>query len=168
MTYSRHQDSRPSKVRDYVAGYLNEAGDVVTYEELAVIIDITYPTGDDHLDHEAITAISKAVARANKYLSDDGNWKHLVVIPNIGYRVATPSDLRNEALGRSRHILKEQRRVITATEKVTIHPDATANQRTQANNNLSLQHSVRMMLDKARRKTRREWTAPEEPVVTEQ
>jgi hypothetical protein len=168
MTYSRHQDSRPSKVRDYVAGYLNEAGDVVTYEELAVIIDITYPTGDDHLDHEAITAISKAVARANKYLSDDGNWKHLVVIPNVGYRVATPSDLRNEALGRSRHILKEQRRVITATEKVTIHPDATANQRTQANNNLSLQHSVRMMLDKARRKTRREWTAPEEPTVVEE
>ena len=168
MTYSRQETSRPSTIRDYVAGYLNEAGDVVTYEELAVIIDITYPTGDDHLDHEAITAISKAVARANKYLSDDGNWKHLVVIPNIGYRVATPSDLRNEALGRSRHILKEQRRVITATEKVTIHPGATANQRTQANNNLSLQHSVRMMLDKARRKTRREWTAPEEPTVVEE
>lgn len=167
MTYSRQETSRPSKVRDYVAGYLNEAGDVVTYEELAAMIDITYPTGDNHLDHEAITAISKAVAQANKYLSDDGHWKHLVVIPNVGYRVATPSDLRNEALGRSKHILKEQRRVITATEKVTIHPDATASQRAQANNNLSLQHSVRMMLDKARRKTRRDWTAPEEPIIIE-
>jgi len=167
MTYSRQDTSRPSTIRDYVAGYLNEAGDVVTYEELAAMIDVTYPTGNDHLDHEVVKSISKSVAQANKYLSDDGSWKHLVVIPNVGYRVATPSDLRNEALGRSKHILKEQRRVITATEKVTIHPDATANQRTQANNNLTLQHSVQMMLNKARRKTRRDWIAPEEPIIIE-
>ena len=167
MTYSRQETSRPSTIRDYVAGYLNEAGDVVTYEELAAMIDITYPTGDDHLDYEVVKSISKSVAQANKYLSDDGSWKHLVVIPNVGYRVATPSDLRNEALGRSRHILKEQRRLIAATEKVTIHPDATSNQRTQANNNLTLQHSVQMMLNKARRKTRRDWIAPEEPIIIE-
>jgi len=168
MTFHRTDTSRPSILRDYITGYLHEAGDIVTYEELADMFDFQYPTGDLYQDEQIIKAIRKVVTQTNKYLSDDGNWKHLTNVPNVGYRIASPTDLRNEAIGRSQHIVHEQRKVIRATEKVSIHPDSTQSQRTQASNNLTLQNNLLMLIKKARRVTRRDWQAPEQPTVVEE
>jgi DNA-binding winged helix-turn-helix (wHTH) protein len=157
-----NDNSRASVLHAYVCEHLPEAGDIVTYAELRDMLDV------DEGDRFISSVLSPVIALVNKKLHRDGEHRHLVNVENVGYRIASPSDIRVETLGRLRHIDRQQVMALRAMEKAVRHPDASASERKRAADAVAQQAALMQMTRREQAKLRRMWPADEvSPVESE-
>lgn len=159
--FTPNENSRASLLLGYVREHMEEAGDTVTYEEVAGIL------GLEECDDPG-SAFSSIITVVNKRLHRDGDWRHLVNVAKLGYRVGTPNDVRQETLSRQRWVERQQASALRATEKIVRHPDATPGERQRAANAAASQAALLQMVRREHRKIRKAWPAEEEsPVLDE-
>lgn len=156
MSFLPNENSRASIVLGYVRDYMTDAGQTVTYSELLAMLDL------EHVNHrDASFILSGVVMEVNKRLHRDGDWRHLTNVENVGYRIATPTDLRAENVARMRRVERQQVANQRAIEKAIRHPDASALERKQAADAAQAQAALLMLFRKEHRKIRNLWPAPE-------
>lgn len=158
MTFLPNENSRASKVLDYVREQMTETGDLVTYEMLCDIIDLPL-VGLDRRD--IVSKLSGLIDEVNKRLHRDGDWRHLYNVVTQGYRIASAADIRQENLGRMRQSEATQTRALRAIEKAIRHPDATAAERRQAADVAANQGALLALSKKEHRKVRALWPKEE-------
>jgi hypothetical protein len=161
MSFLPNENSRASIVLGYVREYLTDAGQTITYDEMLGLLDIERTAADMSF------LLSGVVAEVNKRLHRDGDWRHLANVPSVGYRIASPSDLRAEALGRMRRSERQQVANQRAIEKAIRHPDASPVERKRAADASAAQAGLLMLIRKEQRKIRNLWPAPETSPVAE-
>lgn len=160
MGFMPSERSRASTLLTYVLGGMNNAGEVITYEEMADLLELRT---DDPRDIPNL--VSGVVARVNKRLHLKGDWRHLSNVPTVGYRIATPDDLRTESIARQQHMVRTQAAAISATSKAIIHPDSTPAIRRQATDARAHQDALSIIIRKQNRQIRKSWPAHERSVV---
>lgn len=154
MTFLPNENSRASKVLDYVREQMTETGEMVTYEQLCDIIELPL-VGLDRRD--IVSKLSGLIDEVNKRLHRDGDWKHLYNVVTQGYRLASPADVRQENLGRMRQAEATQIRALRAVEKVIRHPDASVADRRHAADAAAAQGALLALSKKEHRKVRALW-----------
>jgi hypothetical protein len=161
MAFTPSDNSRASILLAYVVSEMKEAGHTISYDDIATLIELEYADVS-----EVVTTISGVIATVNKRLARNGDWRHLFNIPNVGYRIAYPSDLRAEVVARHDHMVKTHNAAVRATNKAIIHPDSSAAERRQATDTLALQDSLATIMRKHNRQSRVTWPSSERPAVT--
>jgi hypothetical protein len=155
MSFLPDENSRASRLFDYVREYMVEDGTTITYAELADMFGMDELTLRDH------RVSSDVVAKVNTRLHRDGDHRHLISISNVGYRIATPQEARGEVLSRTRAIDRQQVSVLRTIEKIVRHPNASMAERTRAANAAQQQANLLSMTRREHRKMRAAWK-PEE------
>lgn len=148
-------ESRLTKLHAYVSEYLIDAGDSISYPEIAEILELPSSEGDSR------ATIYQTVTDVNKRLWRDGDWRHLINIENSGYRIATPVELREDAFDRMRRSERQQVANRRAIEKVIRHPDATPGERKRATDAANKQAVLLAMLRREQRSIKKLWPAEE-------
>jgi hypothetical protein len=151
------ENGRATIIFNYAREHLCEVGDQVTYEEILDLLDI-----DNEIMPDPGSTLSTVIGQVNKRFHQAGDWRHLINMPNVGYRIARPGELRHEVFGRMRHIERQQVNNLRAIEKVVRHPDASASERKRAADAAAAQSQLLQMVRHHQRKMRRQW--PEEEV----
>ena len=162
MSFLPNENSRASIILGYVREYMTDAGNTVTYSELLAMLDLP-----DVPHREASFVLSSVVMEVNKRLHRDGDWRHLTNVEGIGYRIASPSDLRAENVSRMRRVERQQVANQRAIEKAIRHPDAGALERKRAADAAQAQAALLMLFRKEHRKIRNLWPASETSPVPE-
>lgn len=162
MGFMPSERSRASTLLGFVKDHMVNAGDVITYDELAGLLDLRV---DDV--KEIPSTVSGVIARVNKRLHLNGDWRHLSNIPTVGYRVASPDDLRTETIARQQHMLRTHLAAMSATSKTLIHPDSTPAVRKQAADARAHQDALAVIMRKHNRQTRKVWPAHERSIVVD-
>jgi hypothetical protein len=155
--FTTSENGRATIIYGYTKDHLVEVGDVITYDEMLDLLEI--PKADIA---DPSSTLSGVISQVNKRLHQSGCWRHLINIPNVGYRIARPGELRSEVFGRMRHIERQQVTNLRAIEKVVRHPDATAGERKRAADAAATQSRLLQLVRHEQRKMRRQW--PEEEV----
>lgn len=155
------ETSRVSLLLTYVEEFMDNAGDTLSFEQMLDVCDMA------DVEHDR-AVLSSVVADVNKRLHRNGDWKQLIAVRNVGYRIATPAEARADFLDRSRHVDRQLIANVRAAEKLVRHPDATAAERKRAADAASQAATIRMMVQRDHRKLKRAWVAEEEsPVFAE-
>ena len=155
MSFLPQERSRATLPLRYVQSEMSEAGATVEYAQVFDICDIVGPSLD-----EASTILAGVVSKVNAKLHSSGDWRHLINVPTVGYRIATPEEVRLEAFGRLDHINRQHHEILRSTEKVIRHPDITAAERVRAANAAANQGALMMIFKKESRRLKKAW--PEE------
>lgn len=160
MSFLPNESSRASVVLGFVRDHCHDAGQTITYSEMLALVDVEVEVSDPS------TLLAGVVAEVNKRLHRDGDWRHLVNVQMVGYRVASPDDLRSESFARMRRSERQQIANQRAIEKVIRHPDATPTERKRAADASAAQAALLMMMRREQRKIRQLWPSEEKsPVV---
>ena len=156
MSFLPNENSRASIVLGFVREFMVDAGQTITYTELLDMLDLSHVPQRD-----ASFVLSGVVMEVNKRLHRDGDWRHLTNVEGVGYRVASPADLRAENVARMRRVERQQVANQRAIEKAIRHPDASGQERKQAADAAQAQAALLMLFRKEHRKIRKLWPAPE-------
>jgi hypothetical protein len=160
--FTPDEKSRTAVIYAYTREHMTEVGDMLTYEEAFGLLDLE-PVPD------AGSAFASLISKVNARLARDGDWRHLQNAVGAGYRIASPAELREETLGRMRHVERQQIATQRAIEKVIRHPDATVVERKRATDAAASLAALRTLVRREQRKVRNAWPKDEQsPVVTEQ
>jgi hypothetical protein len=154
-------NSRPSKVADYVQNVLNDAGDAVSYAELADLIGVPWDHTITADNTKSLTIISQTITETNDRLYKRGDWKRLQSVPNLGYKVATVADLYDEAVNREQRAIRQLSRGLAATSQIVHHPDASPADRAKAVNAAAQRGEVLAVVRAKARSTRGQFRRPE-------
>jgi hypothetical protein len=155
MAFIPSENSRATVLVGYVLEHMPEVGDQLTYTEM---LDLC---GFDETPPDPATVLSGVVAEVNKRLHRAGDWRHLSNVQKVGYRIASPSQLRTEVFGRMRHVKRQHIANQRAIEKVIRHPDATAAERKRAADAASQHAALLTLLTREQRKIQKSWPAEE-------
>lgn len=158
MTFLPNENSRASKLLDYIREQMHETGDLVTYEQLCEIIDLPL-VGLDRRD--IVSKLSGLIDEVNKRLHRDGDWRHLYNVVTQGYRISSMVDVRQENLSRMRQAEASQVRALRVVEKGIRHPDATVAERRRASDAAAAQGALLALSKKEHRKVRALWPREE-------
>jgi hypothetical protein len=150
------ENSRASVILGYVKDHMIEVGDLLTYTEMLGLIEV-----DPSIVPDPPTLLSGIVAQINKRLHQAGDWRHMINVPTVGYRIAAPGEIREEVLGRMRHVDRQQVNNLRAIEKVVRHPDTTPAERKRAADAVSAQQALLTMVRREQTKIRNAWPAEE-------
>lgn len=162
MRFTPQEDSRVSLALKYVSSELPDVGDTVTYEQLVDICGITMPGDDVPIS----TLVAGIVSKVNERLHRDGDWRWLINLPLVGYRVATPAEQREEAQGRLRAAQRQQLTSLRVTESLVRHPEATPGERKRAADAAASIAALHQMQERERRRINRRWPKEEvSPVI---
>jgi hypothetical protein len=141
---------------------MTDTGDIVTYEHVLDLLGIEHHGGN------ASDVLSGIVSNVNKRLHRAGDWRHLVNVVKVGYRIGSPAEVRSEVLGRMRWVDRQNVSALRAIEKVVRHPDATIGERQRAANAAAAQSALLQLVRREHRKVRSNWpeeeTSPVPPV----
>ena len=154
--------ARVSVLLDYVVKELSEAGDTVSYGQILDLCEI--PASAVKGNVSTITA--GLVHPVNTRLHRMGDWRWLINVPNIGYRVGSPSEVRLETIARNRHAIRQMEHALRSTVSVTRHPDASVADRKRAIDAAAAQGTMLQMVKREQRKRNRLWPADERSPVT--
>ena len=158
--FTPSENSRSSIILGYVKEHLTEVGNLLPYGEMLALIDL-----DETQVPDPPTLLSGIVAQINKRLHQSGDWRHLINVPTVGYRIAAPGEIRCEVLGRMRHVDRQQVNNLRAIEKVVRHPDTTPAERQRAADAVNAQQALLTMVRREQRKIRSAWPAEESSPV---
>lgn len=150
-----NEHSRASLLLDYLRAEMLNAGDCISY------IDVLELLGVEADPREASSLLSEVISTVNKRLYNDGDWRHLATVETVGYRIATPADLRHETFARLRRSERQQVATQRAIVKVIRHPDSTAAEQRRASDAAAAQAPLLMIQRREQRKIRRMWPAEE-------
>lgn len=160
-SFVAEENSRASSLYNYVRATMPNAGDSISYEETFEIVGMD-PTPDPG------SVLANVVARVNRRLARDGDWRHLQSVTNTGYRIADPEQLRCEAFGRDRAVRRQMARTQQVMVKAARHPDATVAERKRATDAATAHAGLIAVLRRGSRQWRAGWPADEvSPVLTD-
>lgn len=160
MPFMPNENSRASKLLDYVEAHLNDEGDLITYEEMLGLIDWVLPDGVPPGQ-----ALSGIVADVNTRLHRSGDWRHLQNRQGVGYYIGSPRSIREEVLGRRAAIERQMVRAIRATEKINRHPNASVAERRRATDAANAQAALLSAVRRENRRIRAAWPEDERSPV---
>ena len=161
MSFVPKEDSRVSLALKYVASEMENVGDIVTYEQLVDICGVVIVP-----DVPVSTLVAGVVSDVNKRLHRDGDWRWLVNVPTVGYKVASPAEQREEAIGRLRSASRHQMTSLRATESLVRHPEATPGERKRASDAAVSIATLGQLQRREQRRISRRWPKEEvSPVV---
>lgn len=155
MSFLPKERSRATLLLAYVQDQMSEAGVVIDYATALDICDIVGVSTED-----ASTILAGVISKVNARLHSSGDWRHLINVPTVGYRIATPAEVREEAFGRLNHINRQHHAILRSTEKVIRHPDITPAERVRAANAAAAQGSLLLTFRQQSRTLKKAW--PEE------
>lgn len=156
MAFLPDPDSRVSKLVDYVMTQMPNTGDMIMYPELADLIGV-----EDDGTMEARTVLSGVVGDANRRLGNSGDWRYLICLAKIGYRIASPADLHDEATARDARSLRQASKALSAVERVVVHPDATPIDKRQASDASAARGALLARIRTEQASVRGVWRRPE-------
>lgn len=157
-----NENSRASILLDYVRAEMVNAGDCLSYEDTLKLVGVEADI------HEASQLLSGVVNVVNKRLHRDGDWRHLSTVEMVGYRIATPAELRLETMARLRRSERQQVATQRAIEKVIRHPDATTAEQRRATDAAAAQAPLLMIQRRELQKIRRLWPTEETSPVSDE
>lgn len=156
-SFIRDPNSRTSLLADYVTHTMRASGDVVSYAEAADVVGF-----DDFDDSaEARNVVSKIVGDVNRRLHNDGDWRLLVCVPNVGYRIASPAECHDVHTARQRRSTRQQRRSMAAALRVVTHPDASPEEQRRATDVAAAQSELLQLMRRRQQSMRGVWRRPE-------
>lgn len=157
--------SRATILHRYVREHMADVGDTITYDEIAAMLGMDF----DGVERASLLT-ANLIGDVNRRLHREGDWRHLVNVPTVGYCVASPEAIRVEVANRLRHIERTQASALRATEKGVRHPDATVAERRRAADAAAAQSALLALTRRENRKVMSLWPAdevsPVEPEVT--
>lgn len=163
MSFLPSETSRPSILHGYVKDYMAEMGDTVTYKEVLGLFDM-----DLELPEPA-RLLSKVIDDVNRRLHRDGDWRWLINVERIGYRIATPEEVRLYNFAGMRRRERQQVRELRATETIIRNPSSTPGERKRAADAAASQAALLQLMRREQRKIKRAWPAEEvSPVPSEE
>lgn len=161
MSFVPNENSRASLLLDYVVGQLLNAGDSMSYREIMDLCGIT----NESLLPDSMLA-SGIVAEVNKRLHRMGDWRVLVNVISTGYKIGSPAELRELALGQNKHAARTLGTAQRVTEAVVRHPDSTVAERKRAADATAAQGALLQIVRREQRKIAMGWPAEERSPVT--
>lgn len=156
MSFVPSENSRASLLLAYVLDQMDDVSHQVTYRQICEICGI--PRSEDATESMLVSGV---VGEVNKRLHRSGDWRQLVNVPNVGYKIGTPAELRELVLGRHRHVQRQMLSMIRESEAVIRHPDSTAGERKRAADATAAQAALLQMVRRDQRRIRRSWHAEE-------
>jgi hypothetical protein len=154
MTFVPSTDSRPSRLLDHVREFMPATGDLLRYSDALEVLGVDY-------DGPPTDVLSGIVAAVNRRLHRDGDWRLLVNVPTVGYRVATPEEARQEVLAVNRQAVRKQVRAQRGIESVIRHPDASVAERRRAADASALNANLLRLMRREHGRIRRAWPRDE-------
>ena len=154
MPFVPSTDSRATRLLDYVRQFMPSTGDQIGYDAALEVIGVAY-------EGPPTDVLSSVVGIVNRRLHRDGDWRQLVNVATVGYRVATPEELRLEMLTASRSAVRKQVHAQRSIESTIRHPDASVAERRRAADASALNAQLLRLMRREHGRIRRAWPKDE-------